>query len=459
MPKLTFHGAARTVTGSKHLLEVDGRRILVDCGQFQGRKDLRLLNWTEFPFDPKGLDAVVLTHAHIDHSGLLPRLVAAGYKGRIYCTPGTLELCGLVLPDAGRIQEEDAKQANRHGYTKHKPAEPLFTEADALRALTQLQPFGFDRPVDLGGGISFDFQPAGHLLGSAYVRMRTTTGTIVFGGDLGRYGRPVLQDPKPIAEADVLLLESTYGDRLHPADDDGERLAEVIRTTIDRRGKVIIPSFAIGRVEEVLYWVRRLEEEGRIPVVPVYVDSPMAQEALNFYARRSEELDDEMSQRGKAMRMFATKRLTVTRSSQESKQVTASRLPSIVISASGMATGGRVLHHLEDGLPDPRNTVLFVGFQSEGTRGRQLVDGAKETKIHGRLLPVNATIVRLDGMSAHADQGEILRWLRGFTSVPATTFLVHGEIAAMEALKAQIARTLSWHVEIPQMHETVQVLG
>lgn len=459
MPTLTFHGAARTVTGSKHLLEVNGRRILVDCGQFQGRKDLRLLNWTQFAFDPKALDAVVLTHAHIDHSGLLPRLVAAGYRGRIYCTPGTLELCGLVLPDAGRIQEEDARQANRHGYSKHKPAEPLFTEADAMRTLTQLQPFGYDRTVDLGGGVSFEFHSAGHLLGSAYVRMRVGDGVIVFGGDLGRYGRPVLRDPVPIERADVLLLESTYGDRLHPADDDGERLAEVIRTTIDRRGKVIVPSFAIGRVEEVLYWIKRLEEEGRIPVVPVYVDSPMAQEALDYYARRTDELDEEMAHTGKAVRTFATKRFTVTRSAQESKQVTASKLPSIVISASGMATGGRVLHHLEEGLPSTRNTVLFVGFQSEGTRGRQLVDGAKEVKIHGRLIPVNATVVRLDGMSAHADQGEILRWLKGFKSAPAVTYLVHGELPAMEALKAHVASTLGWRVEVPQMNETVQVLG
>jgi metallo-beta-lactamase family protein len=459
MSTLTFHGAARTVTGSKHLLEVDGRRILVDCGQFQGRKDLRLLNWTQFPFDPASLDAVVLTHAHLDHCGLLPRLVAQGYKGRIYCTPGTLELCGVVLPDAGRIQEEDAKQANKYGYSKHEPAQPLFTENDALRTLTQLQPIGYGKTFDLGQNLSFEFLPAGHLLGSAFVRLHTSGGTVLFGGDLGRYSRPVLPDPAPVAQADILLVESTYGDRLHAADDDGERLAEVIRTTIDRRGKVIVPSFAIGRVEEVLYWIKRLEEEGRIPVVPVYVDSPMAHEALNFYSRRTDELDDEMSRRGRAVKVFATQRFTVTRSAQESKQITASKLPSIVISASGMATGGRVLHHLADALPDRRNTVLFVGFQAEGTRGRQLVDGATEVKIHGRAIPVNATVARLDGMSAHADQGEIVRWLTGFTSPPKTTFLVHGEVASMEALKAAIVGALGWRVEIPQMNETVQVLG
>ena len=459
MPTLTFHGAARTVTGSKYLLEVDGRRILIDCGQFQGRKDLRLLNWTRFPFDPKTLDAVILTHAHLDHSGMLPRLVADGYTGRIYCTPGTLELCGLILPDAGRIQEEDAKQANKYRYSKHEPAQPLFTENDAVRALTQLQPIGYEKTFDLGAKLSFDFLPAGHLLGSAYVRVRAGGGTILFGGDLGRYGRPVLPDPAPVAHADVLLVESTYGDRLHPADDDGERLAEVIRTTIDRRGKVIVPSFAIGRVEEVLYWVKRLEEDGRIPVVPVYVDSPMALEALNFYSRRTDELDDEMSRRGRAVRVFATKRFTVTRSSQESKQITASKLPSIVISSSGMATGGRVLHHLADGLPDRRNTVLFVGFQAEGTRGRTLVDGATEVKIHGRSIPVNATVVRLDGMSAHADQGEIIRWLTGFKTAPKATYLVHGEPLSMEALKTAIGSALGWRVEIPQMNETVQVLG
>jgi metallo-beta-lactamase family protein len=307
--------------------------------------------------------------------------------------------------------------------------------------------------------VSFELLPAGHLLGSAFVRLHTGGGTVLFGGDLGRYSRPVLPDPAPVEQADILLVESTYGDRLHAADDDGERLAEVIRTTIDRRGKVIVPSFAIGRVEEVLYWIKRLEEEGRIPVVPVYVDSPMAHEALNFYSRRTDELDDEMSRRGRAVKVFATQRFTVTRSAQESKQITASKLPSIVISASGMATGGRVLHHLADALPDRRNTVLFVGFQAEGTRGRQLVDGATEVKIHGRAIAVNATVARLDGMSAHADQAEIVRWLTGFTSPPKTTFLVHGEVASMEALKTAIVGALGWRVEIPQMNETVQVLG
>ncbi len=456
MTSLTFHGAARTVTGSKYLLEIDGRRLLVDCGLFQGRKDLRLLNWEPLPFDPASLDAVILTHAHLDHSGRLPRLTASGYKGRIYCTPGTLDLCRLVLPDAGRLQEEDARQANKHGYTKHRPALPLFTEADALRTITQLQPVGYERPIDLGGGLTFEFISAGHLLGSAFVRLRSTTGrTILFGGDLGRYARPVMPDPQPVDRADILLVESTYGNRAHPPDDDGEALAQVIRTTLERRGKVIVPSFAIGRVEEVLYWIKRLEDEGRIPIAPVYVDSPMALEALQYYTQRRDELDDELSRHGRSVRIFATKRFTATRSPQESKQVTASSLPSIVISSSGMATGGRVLHHLEQALPDARNTVLFVGFQAEGTRGRALVDGASEVKIHGRLVPVSATIARLDGMSAHADQSEILRWLGQFTAPPARTFLVHGEPAAMSTLEAAIEHRLDWRVDAPELNERV----
>jgi metallo-beta-lactamase family protein len=429
----------------------------VDCGLFQGPKALRALNWRDLPFEPSSLDAVVLTHAHIDHSGLLPKLVAAGYKGRIFCTPGTLDLCRLVLPDAGRLQEEDARQANKHHYTRHDPALPLFTEADAFRAIAQLQPVGYERPIEIVPGIEVDFLPAGHLLGSAYARARVGGAggmTILFGGDLGRYGRPVLPDPVSVSHADVLVLESTYGDRAHPADDDGEALAQVIRSTVDRKGKVIVPSFAIGRVEEVLYWIKRLEDQKRIPITPVFVDSPMAREALRYYSERLNELDDELGEHGRDVKLFATSRFKVVQSAEESKQLTASSLPAIVISSSGMATGGRVLHHLARALPDARNTVLFVGFQSEGTRGRQLVDGAHEVKIHGQIVPVGATVARIDAMSAHADQSEILRWLRGFEKPPKTTFLVHGEPAAMDTLKRAIDDTFHSHVETPELGST-----
>jgi metallo-beta-lactamase family protein len=349
---LTFLGAARTVTGSKYLLEHMGKRVLFDCGLFQGLKELRLRNWADFPVPPVTLDAVVLTHAHLDHVGYLPRLTAHGYKGRVFCTPGTKDLCQLVLPDAGRIQEEDARQANKHGYSKHDPALPLFTESDALRALTLLQPLGFERAIEVAPGISIEFRPAGHLLGSAFVTVRLAQGpTVLFGGDLGRYDRPILPDPSPAVNADVVLMESTYGDRDHPADDSGEQLAQAIRDTATRGGKLVIPSFAIGRVEELLYWVRRLEVERRIPVLPVHVDSPMASEALRYYSMRVSELDPELRPSHGPVYAFATTRFHVVASTQQSKELTASRASAIVISSSGMATGGRVLH-LEAALPD-----------------------------------------------------------------------------------------------------------
>lgn len=479
MTSLTFLGAAQTVTGSKHLLNVNGHRVLFDCGLFQGQKELRERNWHKLPFDPASLDAVVLTHAHLDHSGYLPKLVASGFKGRIFCTPGTLDLCRLVLPDAGRIQEEDARQANRHGYTKHQPALPLFTEADAFLAIERLQPLGYERPIAVVPGVEVDFIPAGHLLGSAYARVRISgpggksatpavgvSGTairsesrlrILFGGDLGRYDRPVLRDPSPIAETDILLVESTYGDRQHEVDDDGERLAGIIRRTAERGGKVIVPAFAIGRTEEVLFWVKRLEEQKRIPVLPVFVDSPMAVDALEFYSSRRDELDAELGAAGRALSAFATTRFQTVETPEHSKEVTASKMPSIVISASGMATGGRVLHHLKAALPDRRNTVLFVGFQAEGTRGRQLTDGARETKIHGALIPVAATVERLDSMSAHADQREILRWLHGFTRPPRMTYLVHGEPGPMATLKQVIEAELGWPVHMPALGESVEL--
>jgi metallo-beta-lactamase family protein len=470
---LTFLGAAGTVTGSKHLLEVDSRRILVDCGLFQGLKDLRLRNWEPFAVDPASIDAVILTHAHLDHCGYLPRLVAAGFRGRIYCTPGTKDLCSLVLPDAAHIQEEDARQANRHGYTRHAPALPLYTTVDAARALTHLQPVGYNRPIPLWGQVgdshlpvtyqagdshpTVEFINAGHLLGSAYARVRVGDRTLLFGGDLGRYGRPVLPDPSPVPEADVLLVESTYGDRVHEADDNGDRLAAIVNDTAKRGGKLIIPSFAIGRVEEIVYWLKRLEDEKRIPILPVYIDSPMAIAALKFYSGRANELDPKMTTGQRHVSAFCTSRMVTVSSPQQSKDLTASRQPAIVISSSGMATGGRVLHHLEATIASAKNTVLFVGYQAAGTRGRTLVDGGTEVKLHGRVLPVAARIERIDSMSAHADASEIMRWLSGFSRPPRMTYLVHGEPAGLQALASRITTERGWPVHLAVHHERVEL--
>jgi metallo-beta-lactamase family protein len=457
---LTFLGAAGTVTGSKHLLDLGEHRILVDCGLFQGLKELRLRNWSAFPIDPVRIDAVVLTHAHLDHCGYLPRLVAQGFRGRVFCTPGTKDLCSLVLPDSAHIQEEDARQANRHRYSKHVPALPLYTSVDAARALDRLQPVGYDRPVPVlpgVAGVQVEFINAGHLLGSAYVRVTAGDTSILFGGDLGRYGRPILPDPAAVASADVLLVESTYGDRLHEPDDGGQRLASIVTDTIGRGGRVLIPSFAIGRVEEVLYWLRRLELEKRIPIVPVYVDSPMAAGALEFYRSRMSELDSELQPGAHQVCAFCTERMVTVGSAEESKALVASRTPAIVIASSGMATGGRVLHHLETALPDPKNTILFVGYQAAGTRGRTLCDGAKQVKLHGQSVPVAARIERIDSMSAHADAGEIMRWLSGFSRPPSMTYLVHGEPGALEALAGRISTEKRWPVHIAKHLERVEL--
>ena len=456
-PSLTFLGAAGTVTGSKYLLDVGDRRILIDCGLFQGLKELRNRNWGAFPIDPARIDAVVLTHAHLDHCGYLPRFVAQGFRGRVFCTPATRELCTLVLPDSARIQEEDARQANRRHYSKHSPAQPLYTEIDAARALDRLQPVGYDRSVPVVPGIEVDFINAGHLLGSAYARVRVDGKTILFGGDLGRYGRPVLPDPMPISEADVLLVESTYGDRIHERDDDGERLARIVNDVAARGGRLIIPSFAIGRVEEVLYWLKRLEDQHRIPLLPVYIDSPMAVAALQFYTSRLSELDEDIRPAVREIKAFYTARMVTVASVQESKELTASRTPAIVIASSGMATGGRVLYHLAAALPDPRNTVLFVGYQAAGTRGRVLCDGAKHVKLHGQFVPVAARIERIDSMSAHADAGEIMRWLSGFGRPPSMTYLVHGEPAPLQALATRITAERQWPVHIAKYLERVEL--
>jgi metallo-beta-lactamase family protein len=466
---LTFLGAARTVTGSKFLLDTGGQRVMVDAGLFQGLKSLRERNWHPLPFDAKALASIVLTHAHLDHCGFLPRLVSQGFRQRVFCTPGTADLARLILEDAARIQEEDAERANRKGYTKHRPALPLFSEADAARALMLLQPVGYNRPMPVAPGVTAEFVNAGHLLGSSFVRMRIESAgtTVLFGGDLGRFGRPVLPDPDPPGEADVLLVESTYGDRAHDPDDGGARLAGIINETIDRGGRVVIPAFAVGRVEELLYWIDRLEDERRIPQVPVYLDSPMAVAALEAYRKRAHELDPELTSPDPRVAAYAraesrvcafcTAKLNIVTSIAESRAVQESSHPAVIISSSGMATGGRVLHHLFRLLPDPKNTVLFAGYQAAGTRGRTMLDGAGEVRIHGQQVPVRARVEKLDALSAHADAGEILRWLRGFPRPPALTCLVHGEPGPMDALKARIGKELGWTLKTPEPLETVEL--
>jgi len=482
MTSITFLGAAQTVTGSKYLLDTGKAKVLFDAGLYQGLKELRQRNWQKLPIAATDLDAVVLTHAHLDHCGYLPRLVAQGFRGRVFCTAGTKDLCGIVLPDAGRIQEEDAEQANRHKYSRHQPALPLYTEADATNALALLQPVGYERTMPVADGIDVEFINAGHLLGSSYARVVVGGQTILFGGDLGRFDRPVLPDPTMVAHADYLLVESTYGNRVHADDDEGEQLAVAIRETVERGGRVIIPSFAIGRVEELLYWIKRLEAEKRIPVLPVFVDSPMATTALARYLERVNELDpdlqpedkDEIAPHGPAAHetperrraqarrerelcAFCTEKFRAVSGVQESKDLTRSKMPAIIISSSGMATGGRVLHHLKAALPETRNTVILVGFQAEGTRGRRLVNGEKTLRIHGVDVPVNARVEVLNSMSAHADANEILRWLRGFTAPPKRTFLVHGEPTAMQALHQRISTELQWATHMPEWKETVEL--
>lgn len=463
MPSLTFLGAARTVTGSKHLLDIDGHRILFDCGLFQGLKELRQRNWAAFPVPADTIHAVVLTHAHLDHTGWLPRLVASGFKGKVYCTGGTYDLSKLILPDAARIQEEDARHANKHGFSKHHPALPLYTEKDAQAALGRFKTCAFETKVQISDHLDVEFINAGHLLGSSYVlatwRGNPSTslragggGRVLFGGDLGRYGRPILPDPSPGVETDVLLLESTYGDRRHPAEDGGAALAAVVQDTVARRGKLIIPAFAIGRVEELLYWLLRLEDQKRIPALPIYVDSPMALEGIEFYQRRSHELEPELADMQRARPRF-----TAVETADESKRLVQSPGPSIVIASSGMATGGRVVHHLFAELPYERNTVLFVGFQAAGTRGRQLIEGAHHIKMYGQEVPVRARISKINGMSSHADAAEILKWLRTLPRAPKMTYLVHGEPVAQEALKTRIQQELSWNVEIPTHGQTVNL--
>lgn len=454
---LTFLGAAETVTGSRHLLESDRARVLLDCGLFQGLKALRARNWEAPPLDVARLDAVVLSHAHIDHSGYLPRLVRAGYTGPVYCTPATADLLHVMLPDAAHLQEEEAAFANRHGTSRHAPALPLFTADDAARTVRQLRTADFGASFAPGPGVEARFTHSGHILGAGLVECRLGGRLVVFSGDLGRYDVPIMRDPDPVGAADVLLLESTYGDRLHEEDDRRERLIGAVRRAADERGWLLIPAFAVGRAQEVLFDLRHLEEADRIPSLPVFLDSPMAIEALRIYARHVEEQDEALRRDIAAgTKPYAPRRFEVTKTVAESKRLNDAAAPGIILAGSGMATGGRILHHFRRLLPDPRTTVLFVGYQAAGTRGRLLRDGAREIRMFGEMVPVRATILASDAYSAHADRGEILRWLDGFRHPPGMTYLVHGEPRAAEALRDEVAGR-GWTVAIARDGQRVEI--
>ncbi len=447
---LAFWGAAGTVTGSKYLVTTGERKILVDCGLFQGFKHLRLRNRSPLPIAPREIDAVVLTHAHLDHSGYLPLLVNNRFSGKVYCSHATRDLCGILLPDCGYLQEEEAAFANRHGYSKHAPALPLYTREDAERSLARLTPVAFDRVLDLGGGLTMRLVPAGHILGAASVVLMHAGSILVFSGDLGRPNDPIMRAPTTIPRADYLVIESTYGDRRHDATDPQAELASVINRTVKRDGVIVIPSFAVGRAQTVLYYLHLLKSSGAIPDVPVFLNSPMAVDATGIYR---EHRSEHRLTPGECQAMCSVARLV--RSTEESKQLNTRRGPMILISASGMATGGRVVHHLKAFAPDPRNTILFVGFQVPGTRGAAIVEGAESVKIHGSYVPIKAEIVALNNLSAHADYFETLEWLKHIQPAPRQTFITHGEPAAGDALRHRIEEHLKWNCRVPEHLETV----
>ena len=450
---LAFLGAAGTVTGSKTLVTREGKQLLVDCGLFQGYKNLRLMNWEAFPFDPKRLDAVVLTHAHLDHSGALPLLVKHGFRGPVFASPGTIDVCGILLPDSGRLQEEDADYANRHHISKHKPALPLYTEDDAKRALRRLEPLPFEQRADVAGAFRLRLRPAGHILGASSVELTVNDTTVLFSGDLGRPDDSIMRAPTPIERADHVVVESTYGDRLHDTQDAELVLGDVIRRTAVRGGIVVIPAFAVGRAQSLLYAIWRLKSRAAIPDLPVFLNSPMAIDMTEIYHRHRAE--HRLSVEECSGLCHVAK---MVRSIEESRALVAQRHPAIIVSASGMATGGRVLHHLKALAPDHRNTIVFAGFQAGGTRGARSVAGEPSIRIHGEDVAVNAEGVSLPGMSAHADARQIVQWLATAPQSPRGIYLNHGEPAPADALRQRIERDLGWSATVPRLGQTVEIL-
>lgn len=467
MASLSFWGGVGTVTGSKYLVETERAKVLVDCGMFQGLKELRERNWQDPPFNPRSLNAILITHAHIDHTGYLPRLVKQGFNGPVYCSKGTSDLLKILLPDAGRLQEEDADYRNRHKITKHAPALPLYTEKDANATLKLIKsgPNKGER-LEVAPGIFASFSISGHILGSSLVLMEVEKAgddkagrRILFSGDLGHYDQPIIEDPTPPPACDYLLVESTYGDRLHDPEDPKIALARVINDAAKRDAPVLIPAFAVGRTQEIVYLIRELEDENAIPVLPVSVDSPMAAAASAAYSNRKEEHDKEyVSILRQHRHPLRTRSMSTASSRAESKKLNDAQGARIIISASGMMTGGRVLHHAVRLVPDPEATLVFVGFQAAGTTGRRIQNGEPEVKILGQWIPVRCRITKIGGFSAHADWQEILNWLKGLEgTAPRLTFLTHGEPEAATAMAGHIKDRFGWNVHVPQYGERFEL--
>ena len=448
---LRFLGATGTVTGSRYLVEAGGRRILVDCGLFQGYKQLRLRNWNPFPVAPQSIEAVLLTHAHLDHSGYLPALVRNGFAGKVYCTPATAELCGLLLPDSGHLQEEEARYAQRKRYSKHKNPLPLYTQDDAKRALEHFKEIEFDHGLDLENGLEARFLHAGHLLGAAQITLRSGSRSIHFSGDLGRRTDPMMREPQGFEGADILVCESTYGNRKHQAVDAEQELASVINRVARRGGVIVIPAFAVGRIQGVMLQIARLRERGAIPYLPVFLNSPMGISATDIYHRFHDEhrVSWEDCQ---AMNEVAERVRTV----EESKDLNRRHGPFIVVSASGMLTGGRVLHHVASFGPDPKNAIVLSGFQAGGTRGAALVRGERNLRMFGREVEIRAEVVELGSLSGHADADELIDWMRN-APAPEMTYITHGEAESADALRFRIEHELGWRARVPEHLEQVSV--